>query len=71
VIAMAQYRLGDSQEAHDTLAAALKMADWDLSQVRSHEHWIWQILRREAEATIPSEPQSASANDQSVISKAP
>ena len=71
VIAMAHYRLGDSHEAHDTLAAALKMADWDLSQVRSHEHWIWHIVRREAEATISFEPQSAAANDPSVISKAP
>jgi serine/threonine-protein kinase len=56
VIAMAQYRLGDSQEAHDTLVAALNMADWDLSQVRSHENWIWHILRREAEATIQPIP---------------
>jgi len=52
VIAMAQHRLGDSQEAHDTLAAALMEANWDLSEVRSHDQWIWHILRREAEATV-------------------
>jgi serine/threonine-protein kinase len=52
VTAMAQYRLGDAREAHDTLVTALNMANWDLSRVRIHEHWIWHILRREAEATI-------------------
>jgi len=71
VTAMAQYRLGNAQEARDTLATALNMADWDLSRVRSHDQWIWHILRREAEGTIPSEPQAAAAHDQSVTSKAP
>jgi serine/threonine-protein kinase len=68
---MAQYRLGNAQEARDTLATALNMADWDLSRVRSHDQWIWHILRREAEGTIPSEPQAAAAHDQSVTLKAP
>jgi eukaryotic-like serine/threonine-protein kinase len=52
VIAMAQYRLGDSQKARETLDAALGMANWDLSPVHGHDQWIAHILRREAEATI-------------------
>jgi eukaryotic-like serine/threonine-protein kinase len=52
VTAMAQYHLGDAHEARDTLATALGMANWDLSQVRSHDQWIWHVLRREAEGTI-------------------
>jgi serine/threonine-protein kinase len=52
VTAMAKYRLGDEDEARVTLDTALKMANWDLSHVRSHDQWIWHIVRREAEATI-------------------
>jgi serine/threonine-protein kinase len=57
VTAMAQFRLGDSQQARETLSAALKMTKWDLSPVHGHDQWIAHILRREAEATIPAEPQ--------------
>jgi serine/threonine-protein kinase len=52
VIAMAQYRLGDEQEALTTLAAAIVTVDWSLAEVRSHDYWLWHVLRREAETLI-------------------
>jgi serine/threonine-protein kinase len=52
IIAMAQYRLGDEQESLTTLAAAIVTVDWGLTEVRSHDHWLWHVLRREAETGI-------------------
>jgi eukaryotic-like serine/threonine-protein kinase len=52
VIAMAKYRLGDEQEARTILAAELSAIDWSLAEVRSHDQWLWHVLRREAEALI-------------------
>jgi serine/threonine-protein kinase len=52
VIAMARYRRGDTQEARTTLAAAISSVDWSLGRVWSHDHWLWHVLRREAEALI-------------------
>jgi serine/threonine-protein kinase len=52
VIAMARYRLGEQQQARATLAAAMSAFDWSLAEVRSHDQWIWHVLRREAEALI-------------------
>jgi serine/threonine-protein kinase len=52
VLAMAQHRLGKTEEARTTLAEAITKVDWSMSQVRSHDQWLWHILRREAEAMI-------------------
>jgi serine/threonine-protein kinase len=49
VIAMAKYRLGDKQTARSLLAAEIEAVDW---QVRSHDQWIWHVLRREAEGLL-------------------
>jgi eukaryotic-like serine/threonine-protein kinase len=56
LIAMAQYRLGDSQKARETLDAAQGMANWALSPVHGHDQWIAHILRREAESLILANP---------------
>jgi serine/threonine-protein kinase len=52
VIAMAQYRKGQEEEARQTLAAEISRFDWGLAQAISRDHWIWHVLRREAEAMI-------------------
>ncbi len=52
VIAMAKYRLGDEEESCAVLAKAISAVDWSLAEVRSHDQWIWHVLRREAEAMI-------------------
>jgi serine/threonine-protein kinase len=52
VVAMARYRRGDTQEARTTLSAAISTVDWSLGRVRSHDQWLWHVLRREAEAMI-------------------
>jgi serine/threonine-protein kinase len=52
VTAMAKYRLGDQQQARTALAAEISAFDWSLTRVRSHDQWIWHVLRREAEALI-------------------
>jgi serine/threonine-protein kinase len=52
VMAMAQYCLGGKEEARTTLAAAISAFDWRLARVRSHDQWLWHVLRREAEAMI-------------------
>jgi serine/threonine-protein kinase len=52
VVAMAEYRNGQKEEARQTLAAAISSFDWSAAQVGSRDHWIWHVLRREAEAMI-------------------
>jgi serine/threonine-protein kinase len=52
VVAMAKYRLGAKQEARTMLAREISAIDWSLADVRSHDQWLWHVLRREAEATI-------------------
>ncbi len=52
VTAMAKHRRGDEQEARVTLAAAIGACDWSMDRVRSHDQWLWHVLRREAEALI-------------------
>jgi serine/threonine-protein kinase len=52
VVAMAKYRLGAKQEARTLLAGEIAAYDWSLAEVRSHDQWIWHILRREAETSI-------------------
>jgi serine/threonine-protein kinase len=34
------------------LAAEISTIEWGMAQVRSHDQWIWHILRREAERLI-------------------
>ncbi len=54
VIAMAQYRKGQEEEARAMLAGAIAGFDWRMAQVISRDHWIWHVLRREAESMILS-----------------
>jgi serine/threonine-protein kinase len=49
---MAKYRLGAKQEARNMLAREIAANDWSLADVRSHDQWLWHVLRREAEAAI-------------------
>jgi serine/threonine-protein kinase len=52
VTAMAKSRLGDQQGARTAFAAEISAFDWSLTRVRSHDQWLWHVLRREAEALI-------------------
>jgi serine/threonine-protein kinase len=52
VIAMAQYRKGQEEEARKTFAAEVIRFDWGMAYAISRDHWIWHALRREAEALI-------------------
>jgi serine/threonine-protein kinase len=52
VIAMARHRLKEEQEARTMLAEVMVEFDWSMAQVRSHDQWIWHVLRREAETLI-------------------
>src|SRR5262249_34347349 len=52
VVAMAQYRNGQQEEARKTLSDAIISFDWSAAQVISRDHWIWHVIRREAESLI-------------------
>jgi len=52
VTAMSKFRLGDVAEARKALVTEISAFDWGLPQVRSHDQWLWHVLRREAEALI-------------------
>jgi hypothetical protein len=52
VLAMAQYRNGQKEQARKTLAAVVLQFDWSMAQADSRDVWICHILRREAEALI-------------------
>ncbi len=52
VLAMAQSKSGQKNEARETLAAALKSYDWNPAKATIPDAWLIHVLRREAEATI-------------------
>jgi serine/threonine-protein kinase len=52
VVAMADYRKGQREEARKSLAATISDFDWRAAQVAGRDDWIWHVLRREAEALI-------------------
>jgi serine/threonine-protein kinase len=52
VVAMAEYRKGQKEEARQSLAAAVVSFNWSAAQVADRDHWIWHVLRREAESMI-------------------
>ena len=52
VVAMCQYRKGQTQEARQTMAAAIVRFDWSARHADRRDHFIMHILRREAEAMI-------------------
>jgi eukaryotic-like serine/threonine-protein kinase len=52
VIAMAQYRRGQEEEARKTFAAEILHFDWGMGYAFSRDQWIWHVLRREAEVMI-------------------
>jgi serine/threonine-protein kinase len=55
VLALAQYRMNQKDQARETLAAAIASYDWSASRADSQDAWIAHILRREAEALIQGE----------------
>jgi serine/threonine-protein kinase len=52
VVAMAEYRNGQTEAARETLAAAIIHFDWSAAQAAGRDDWIWHLLRREAESMI-------------------
>ena len=52
VAAMAHYRLGHAQAARTLLAESALAFDWSRDKATTHEAWINQVLRREAEQLI-------------------
>jgi serine/threonine protein kinase/Tfp pilus assembly protein PilF len=52
IVAMAKYGQGHEQEAKANFAEATRDIDWSVDGVRSHDQWIWHVLRREAETMI-------------------
>jgi serine/threonine-protein kinase len=54
VLAMAQHRQGQKDQARDRLAAAISSYNWSEPKADSHDAWIAHILRREAESMILS-----------------
>lgn len=53
IAAMAQHRSGRLREARGSLARGVGSFEWGKVEPGNREHWIYQILRREAEALIP------------------
>ena len=56
VLAMAQYRKDQKDQARKTLAAAIASYDWSAAKADNHDAWIAHILRREAEELIRARP---------------
>ena len=54
VLAMAQFQLGQGDEAQKSLEKAVKSFDWEPSKADAREAWMYHILRREAETLIKS-----------------
>jgi serine/threonine-protein kinase len=52
VLAMAQHRKGQTEEARKTISAAIVAYDWSLARALSRDDWIWHVLRREAETIV-------------------
>jgi serine/threonine-protein kinase len=52
IIAMAEYRKGETASARKTFADAITRFDWSLQHADRRDHFIMHILRREAEAMI-------------------
>ncbi len=52
VLAMAQHRRGQIEQARRTLAEAIQSYNWERTPVGNHDIWICHVLRREAEALI-------------------
>jgi serine/threonine-protein kinase len=52
VIAMARHGLGEKDQARRALADVVIARDWSMAEVRSHDQWLWHVLRREAEVLI-------------------
>jgi eukaryotic-like serine/threonine-protein kinase len=52
LLAMIQHRAGQTQEARETLIAALRSYDWSELRATDHQAWIAHVLRREAQGLI-------------------
>lgn len=52
LLAMVQHRLGQTNEARETLTAAIAAFNWETKNATSREAWIYHVLRREAEALL-------------------
>jgi serine/threonine-protein kinase len=56
ILAMARFRLGQTDEARKTLAAALPLFDWTPRHATEADQWMFHVLRREAEKLINGPP---------------
>jgi serine/threonine-protein kinase len=52
LIAMAEYGKGQQEQARKTLSQTIINFDWSAAQAISRDHWIWHVIRREAETLI-------------------
>ncbi len=52
VLAMAQHRLGQEEEARRTIESAVSAYDWRVASADTREAWMYHALRREAESMI-------------------
>ena len=59
ISAMCQWRLGETDQAHQTLALAIRSYDWTTAPF-TQEAWMYQTLRQEAEAMMQTVPPTAS-----------
>ena len=55
VMAMAQFRKGQEDQARKTLTAAVLSYDWSAANADNDESWIAHVLRGEAESLIQPE----------------
>jgi serine/threonine-protein kinase len=62
ILAMAEFKSGDTDSAHDTLEKAITSFNWTDSS-DAHDYWIYSMLRAEAERLIAAaDPTHAQAN---------
>jgi serine/threonine-protein kinase len=56
LLAMCQFRLGQSELARENYAAATASFDWDLTKATNADSWRYHLLRREAESLLGPSP---------------
>ncbi len=59
VAAMAQCRLGRIEQARKTLDKAVAAFDWSRTTDSEASVWMFHVLRREARAMLPPQPEAA------------
>lgn len=56
LLAMCQFRLGQSELARENYTAAAASYDWDIAKATTADSWRYHLLRREAESLIGASP---------------